>query len=76
MPGKNHFSRRIGSYLTVTFSPRRFFAANELKAMFAHTVMHYDIKLENEGHRPENFRFANIILPDPNAQVLFRKRQD
>ncbi|KAI0071573.1 cytochrome P450 [Panus rudis PR-1116 ss-1] len=56
--------------------PGRFFAANELKAMFAHMVLNYDLKLENEGVRPENVWFANLIVPSPTARVLYRKRRD
>ncbi|CAL1693826.1 unnamed protein product [Somion occarium] len=56
--------------------PGRFFAANELKAMLAHTVMNYDVKFENEGVRPPNVWFATTVSPDPTAKVLFRKRQD
>ncbi|KAI0071569.1 cytochrome P450 [Panus rudis PR-1116 ss-1] len=55
--------------------PGRFFAANELKAMFAHTVLNYDLKLE-DGARPENEWFANLIVPSPTARVLYRKRRD
>ncbi|KAF8574245.1 cytochrome P450 [Ramaria rubella] len=53
--------------------PGRFFAANELKAMMAHLLLTYDIKLEN-GVRPESQWFTFSCVPDPNAKVLFRKR--
>ncbi|CAL1694068.1 unnamed protein product [Somion occarium] len=56
--------------------PGRFFAANELKAMLAHTVMNYDVKFEKESVRPPNLWFAITVSPDPRAKVLFRKRQD
>lgn len=62
--------------LTFCCSPGRFFAANELKAMFAHVVMNYDVKVEKEGQRPENLWFANVPVPNPTAQVLCRKRSD
>ncbi|EGN93634.1 hypothetical protein SERLA73DRAFT_189361 [Serpula lacrymans var. lacrymans S7.3] len=54
--------------------PGRFFAANELKAMLAHVVMTYDVKLEDEGVRPVNFIFNTASSPNPTAKVLFRKR--
>lgn len=57
-------------------SPGRFFAANELKAIFAHVVMNYDVKFENGGSRPEDIWFVSSVYPDPNAKVLFRKRCD
>ncbi|KAJ8464090.1 hypothetical protein ONZ51_g9826 [Trametes cubensis] len=55
--------------------PGRFFAANELKAMLAYIVLNYDMKLEGDGKRPENIHFGQTVFPDPNARVLFRKRQ-
>nr|BAD94562.1 cytochrome P450 [Phanerodontia chrysosporium]BAL05132.1 cytochrome P450 [Phanerodontia chrysosporium] len=55
--------------------PGRFFAANELKAMMAYVVVNYDVKFEKEGVRPENIYAAMGISPDPNARVLFRKRE-
>ncbi|KAI0713154.1 cytochrome P450 [Cerioporus squamosus] len=53
----------------------RFFAANELKAMLAFIVLNYDIKLANDGPRPENWCFGPNILPDSGAEIMFRKRQ-
>jgi len=52
--------------------PGRFFAANELKLMLALMVMNYDVKLE--GPRPENFWLVTTCIPNPRAEVLFRKR--
>ena len=58
------------------YSPGRFFAANELKAMMAHIVMNYDVKFEDEGVRPPNMWFGINVVPDPTAKVMFRKRQN
>jgi cytochrome P450 len=55
--------------------PGRFFAANELKAMLAHLVLNYDVKLENEGVRPTDMSFGASCIPNQTAEVLFRKRQ-
>ncbi|KIM38977.1 hypothetical protein M413DRAFT_447338 [Hebeloma cylindrosporum] len=54
--------------------PGRYFAACELKVMFAHIVMNYDVKLENENVRPKDLWFVTSCVPNPNAKVLFRKR--
>ena len=54
--------------------PGRYFAACELKLMFAHLVMNYDVKLENEGERPKDIWVASYCVPNPNAKVLFRRR--
>jgi cytochrome P450 len=54
--------------------PGRYFAASELKLMFAHVVTNYDVKLENEGVRPRDLWIVGACVPNPNAKVLFRKR--
>ena len=56
-------------------SPGRFFAAHELKAMLAHVILNYDVKLENDGPRPTNMYFNSACIPDSKAQVMFRRRQ-
>lgn len=61
---------------SLSCSPGRFFAANELKAMLAHVVTTYDVKLENEGVVPEPLWVASALVPNPTAKVMFRKRQD
>ncbi|CAL1702938.1 unnamed protein product [Somion occarium] len=55
--------------------PGRFFAANELKAMMAHLVLTYDIKMENEGVIPEPVWYSIKVQPNPTAEVMFRRRQ-
>lgn len=42
--------------------------------MMAYVVVHYDVKFEKEGVRPENVHKALTISPDPKAQVLFKER--
>ena len=54
--------------------PGRYFAACELKLMFAHILMTYDVKLEIEGVRPPDMWVMDSCLPNPKAKVLFRKR--
>ena len=56
-------------------SPGRFFAANELKALLVFMVIHYDFKLKNDGPRPSNVYMDENVVPDPTAQLMFRKRQ-
>ena len=55
--------------------PGRFFAAYELKQMLAHVVLNYDVKFESEGVRPPNKLLMTISLPNPTAEVLFRKHK-
>jgi len=53
--------------------PGRFFAACELKIMLAHTVLNYDVKMENEGGRPPDLWFASVCIPNRKAKVMFRR---
>ena len=57
------------------YSPGRFFAANELKALLAHIVVTYDVKMEKEGHLPDPVWYTSSKSPSRDAEVLFRKRQ-
>jgi len=54
--------------------PGRFFAAAELKTMIAHVLLNYDIKMANDAGRPANIHIASEMMPDPTAEILFRKR--
>jgi len=54
--------------------PGRFFAATEVKAMLAHIVLNYDVKMTNGGGRPVNECYGASSLPNTKAEVLFRKR--
>ncbi|KAL1741423.1 cytochrome P450, partial [Schizophyllum fasciatum] len=55
--------------------PGRFFAANELKAMLAHVVLHYDVQLEG-GLRvvPPSEWLEEHAWANTSAKVMFRKR--
>ncbi|GJE97795.1 cytochrome P450 [Phanerochaete sordida] len=55
--------------------PGRFFAQNELKAMMAHMLVHYDIRSACEGVRPADVHRGFSVHPDMDARVLFRKRK-
>ena len=56
-------------------SPGRFFASGALKAILAHLVLNYDIKLVEEGKRPANFFFFMAVMPNAYGKVMLRKRQ-
>ncbi|KAG6852653.1 hypothetical protein C0991_010165 [Blastosporella zonata] len=53
--------------------PGRFFASAVLKLMLAHVVMTYDVKMQEGAGRPGNVWYATTAIPDPKAEVLFRK---
>jgi len=55
--------------------PGRFFAVNELKAMFAHILTTYDVKFEDDRTSPPPpIWFGLTITPDLNAGIVFRAR--
>jgi len=54
--------------------PGRFFAVNEVKALFAHIVATYDVKFEEGKAVPRPLCIAALRLPG-KANVLFRARQ-
>ncbi|TEB33836.1 cytochrome P450 [Coprinellus micaceus] len=56
--------------------PGRFFAVNEVKAMMAHILMNWDIKLPNDSTVvPEGTWFGGGRAPNTKAEILFRKRK-
>ena len=55
-------------------SPGRFLAAIEMKALLAHIVVNYDIKLEEGKGIPCERHMGQLRFPG-NTNVLFRKRQ-
>ncbi|KAF9257927.1 cytochrome P450 [Marasmius fiardii PR-910] len=56
--------------------PGRFFAVNELKALFAHTLLHYDIKLDEADAPPKTETFSGRIQSNSKTQVMLRKRKE
>ncbi|KAI0348326.1 cytochrome P450 [Trametopsis cervina] len=55
--------------------PGRFFAINEMKDFIVFILLNYDLKFENEGVVPPPVYRGSVIIPNPSATVLFRKRQ-
>ena len=58
-------------------SPGRFFAANELKALLAFLLVNYDFEFAGDAPtmRPPNVHFAEAVIPNPSARLMFRKRR-
>ncbi|KAJ8586523.1 cytochrome P450 [Rhizopogon salebrosus TDB-379] len=67
------------SYVSFGFGthacPGRFFVASVMKAMMAHLVLNYDIKLEKGGERPPDEWFMMNCSPNRKAEVMFRRRR-
>lgn len=55
--------------------PGRFFAANELKAMMAHVLLNYDLKLEGDGESCRHTGWDFRIVPS-DEKILWRKRKN
>ena len=62
-----HSTDKFGSY-----SPGRFFAAAELKTMFCHLLLNYDVKFEDKPAVEVWWTFFPIV--DDSAVVSFRAR--
>ena len=58
----------------IFLSPGRFFAANEIKALFAHILVTYDFKVEEGKRAPRMFTVGPMRVPE-KANIMFRKRQ-
>ena len=56
-------------------SPGRFFAVNEIKALFAHIIATYDIKFEEGKGVPRGLSIAGLRFPG-TTDVMFRTRQE
>ncbi|KAK1235317.1 hypothetical protein PQX77_001475 [Marasmius sp. AFHP31] len=55
--------------------PGRFFAVNEIKALVSHTLMYYDLKLDESEVAPKTEEFSGRIYSNSKTRVMFRKRQ-
>ncbi|KAK1225930.1 hypothetical protein PQX77_011129 [Marasmius sp. AFHP31] len=56
-------------------SPGRFFAVNGIKALVSHTLMYYDLKLDESEVAPKTEEFGGEIFTNSKTRVMFRKRQ-
>ncbi|KAJ7140569.1 cytochrome P450 [Mycena crocata] len=70
-PSPTHLSFGLGKRAC----PGRFFAAAQLKAMLAHVVLNYDVRLEDDV-RPSDVLFYHVRFPHPRAKILFRRHSE
>ncbi|EFX01165.1 cytochrome p450 monooxygenase [Grosmannia clavigera kw1407] len=54
--------------------PGRFFAGNEIKMMLAYYLINFEMKLQQGQRRPYPMMVMMSKTPDPNGEVLFRRR--
>lgn len=65
---------RTSKHRPYVFSPGRFFPTSEVKCMLAYVLLDYDIKMANDGGHPSELWLGVLSIPDPTAQLMFRKR--
>lgn len=58
----------------ISFSPGRFFAVNQLKAIFAQVIISYDVRFEEGTEFPASIFVLGNISPNPKARLMFRRR--
>ena len=72
-PSRFHLS--LTCWLLQSISPGRFFAVNELKAIFTYCILNYDIQLEGGSmDRPTDQMFGSNLFPDVKAKLMFKRR--
>ncbi|KAL5041778.1 cytochrome P450 [Aspergillus fruticulosus] len=54
--------------------PGRFFVSNEVKIIVSYLIMNFDMALPDGQGRPRPITYDVAFKPDPNQEVLFRKR--
>ncbi|KAJ5722106.1 cytochrome P450 [Penicillium malachiteum] len=54
--------------------PGRFFASLEIKVILVRLLMDFEFKLKYGNKRPENLRAHEFIFPNPDAEILMRRR--
>ncbi|QKX63436.1 uncharacterized protein TRUGW13939_10606 [Talaromyces rugulosus] len=54
--------------------PGRFFASLEIKIILIRLLMDFEFKFKHENKRPENLRAHEFIFPNPDAEILMRRR--
>ncbi|RKL38002.1 hypothetical protein BFJ72_g7462 [Fusarium proliferatum] len=55
--------------------PGRFFASAQIKVVLAHLLMNYDVKLRKGTGKPGQIHYGLAILPDAQAEIMFRSRK-
>ncbi|KAJ5636932.1 cytochrome P450 [Penicillium longicatenatum] len=54
--------------------PGRFFASLEIKIILVRLLMDFEFKFKHGNKRPENLRAHEFIFPNPDAEILMRRR--
>lgn len=54
--------------------PGRFFASNEIKMILAYFLISYDLRLRDGESRPKGMMLMMSKTPNPDAEIMFRRR--
>ncbi|KAJ5363930.1 cytochrome P450 [Penicillium cataractarum] len=54
--------------------PGRYMAADEIRLMLGHILLHYEITTKNNEGRPKNWFFKKILFPDMKGLVVLKPR--
>lgn len=65
----------LASEILIVASPARYFAAAELKTIFAQLVLDYDIKLDEKSPSLRTMWIGDINFPNEKATVMMRRRR-
>lgn len=49
-------------------------AADEIRLMLGHILLHYDIATKNNEGRPKNWFFKKILFPDMKGVIVLKTR--
>lgn len=49
-------------------------AANEIRLMLAHILIHYDVGTRGNTGRPKNWFFKKILFPDMKGSIVLKPR--
>ena len=82
LPGKENLAQFVtASPQHMGFSygahacPGRFFAANEVKILFCHLLLKYDIRMA-KGSPVDSVAFGFALIPNPKARIEIRRRKE
>ncbi|PIL26428.1 cytochrome P450 [Ganoderma sinense ZZ0214-1] len=76
---KHQFTTSSATYLSWGYGPHscpgRFFVVMEMKAIMAHILVHYDLKLGGDGSLPKETCMGFAVAAPRDGVLLFKKRR-
>ena len=69
----SHYLISFTESMSLNFSPGRFFAMHEIKAILAYILIEYDISVPGSV-RPQDKYYGYTCIPNTTANVSFKRR--